>query len=129
MNPDKLRSDASRFAGARGLALGFEEKDGLVYVTFDCYPIPSPAYDRDRTRLMIFNTTEYPKTAFDMFFTDPGVRLNSGRMPEGTSIANHLGGEWLQWSIHPYNDGRWDPGRDDLDGFMDYVERRFKNGD
>lgn len=129
MNHARLRSEVSRFAGANGLKPRFEEAGDLVYVIFDDYPIPSTAYSRDRTQLVITNTAQYPKTAFDMFFTDPAVRLRNGRMPEGTSHVQHIGREWLQWSIHPYNDGKWRPGRDDLAGFMEYVDRRFKNGD
>lgn len=94
------------------------------------YRIPSRAYAVDATDLLILNTVEYPKTAFDMFYTPDCVRLRgSGFLPRGVSPADLPEGRWLQWSVHPYELAPWDPARDGFCTFMRYVDQRFGNGD
>ena len=130
MIPDQLRTEVRRFERDRGLAgARLEECGEQVYVVFAGYPIRSSAYSKSRTDVMIMNTVHYPKTPFDMFFTPVDTTLKGGGLPEGASRARHLDAEWLQWSIHPYNNNRWDPSRDDLSGFMQHPARTFVNAD
>ena len=94
------------------------------------YRIPSGRYTTDRTDVLVLNTVEYPKTAFDVFYTPDRVRLgDGGALPSGTSPVDLPEGRWLQWSIHPYDRVPWDPMRDSFCTFMRHVDQRFRNGD
>lgn len=130
MIPQQLLGEVKEFEGRRGLrGTVVRAEDEMVYVVFADYPIRSARYNRDRTSVMITNTVHYPKTPFDMFFTPCDTLLKGDGRPEGAFTVAHMGKEWLQWSIHPYADCGWDPARDDLASFMEYVDRRFENGD
>lgn len=129
MIPEPLRDEIRQVESDRKIAAELIAESDLIYVIFKSYPILGAKYDRRATDVMIMATVEYPKTALDMFFTPTDIRRVDGEMPEATSVVTHMGAEWLQWSIHPYRQYPWDPARDDLPGFLLYVDQRFRNGD
>ncbi len=151
MIPSQLAGDLEAVGRERKLVYKCVEDGELIYTVFVDYPIPSDRYDVRTTDLAVCNTTGYPKTAFDMFYTPGSTRLAGGAAPKGTSswppppalfefYSRNVAGEggapragphsaWLQWSIHPYQETPWDPAVDDLGTFMAYVDQRFMNGD
>ena len=129
MIPEPLRDAIQQVESKKKIEAELVEESDLIYVIFKSYPIPEAKYDGDATDIMIMATVKYPKTALDMFFTPTDIRRTDGEMPEATSVVSHAGTEWLQWSIHPYRQYPWDPARDDLPGFLLYVDQRFRNGD
>ena len=130
MIPDRLLGEVEQYkAGSGARCVCFQVGD-QVYLVFPGYRIPSDRYTASATDVLVMNTVDYPSTAFDMFFTPDNVRLKeNSALPAGATAADHLGGGWLQWSIHPYQNTQWSPARDSLGTFMRYVEQRFRNGD
>lgn len=72
----------------------------------------------------------YPQAGFDMFWTDKSLTLRDGRIPMGGEVEEpHLGLVWRRFSYHPYGERGWDPSRDDVAGFVAYVQQRLQRGD
>ena len=128
MIPDALNTNIRQAEKWKGVRAETKKSSDQIYVIFRDYPIPVLNYNKKITDIMIMTTSEYPKTSLDMFFTPPDIRLADGSVPNATSPVQHLDAEWLQWSIHPYRNG-WDPFKDDLVGFLCYIDKRFKAGD
>lgn len=130
MIPPRLLNEVEQYEKSTGARCSCMQDGEQVRIMICGYRIPSAAYTADRTDMLVLNTAEYPKTAFDMFYTPDSIRLKSGdALPRGVSPVGLPEGAWLQWSIHPYNHTPWDPQRDGFCTFMRYVDQRFRNGD
>ena len=130
MIPPRLLDEVGQYGKSTGARCSCTPDGEQVRIMICGYRIPSGAYTVDRTDMLVLNTTEYPKTAFDMFYTPDSIRLKSGNaLPCGASPVSLPEGTWLQWSIHPYNQTPWDPNKDGFCTFMRYVDQRFRNGD
>lgn len=130
MIPPRLLGEIGQYEKGAGARCECKQDGEQVRIRIAGYSIPSGRYAVDRTDVLILNTVEYPKTAFDMFYTPDRVRLrDGGALPGGTSPVDLPEGRWLQWSIHPYDSVQWDPARDSFCTFMRYVDQRFRNGD
>lgn len=130
MIPQRLKDDA-RILEKRGHTFRFEEGDEgdgpVVYVVFDCFPLPPGAYNLEMTTLMIRTGCEYPNHGFDMFWTDPGLTLKDGSEPASTGIDHRMGRDWRMFSYHPYKP--WNPAVHNVGGFMRHVQARLGQGD
>lgn len=130
MIPPRLLDEVGRYEAGSDSSCRCTLDGEQVSIAIAGYRIPSGAYAVDATDLLVLNTVEYPKTAFDMFYTPDSVRLRGGGfLPRGVSPAALPEGAWLQWSVHPYERAPWDPARDGFCTFMRYVDQRFRNGD
>lgn len=130
MIPPRLLDEVGRYEAGSDSSCRCTLDGEQVRIAIAGYRIPSGAYAVDATDLLVLNTVEYPKTAFDMFYTPDSVRLRGGGfLPRGVSPAALPEGAWLQWSVHPYERAPWDPARDGFYTFMRYVDQRFRNGD
>ena len=130
MIPRRLLDEVERYEKSTGTQCSCTPRDKQILIKIGGYRIPSSAYTAGRTDIVVLNTVEYPKTAFDMFYTPDCIRLrNGGTVPRGVSQADLPEGRWLQWSIHPYGQAPWDPNRDSFCTFMRYVDQRFRSGD
>lgn len=130
MIPPRLLGEIGQYEKSADARCGYTQDGEQVRIVVAGYRIPSRSYAVDRTDVLVLNTVEYPKTAFDMFYTPDSVRLKgTNALPSGTSPADLPEGRWLQWSIHPYARDPWDPKRDSFCTFMRHVDQRFRNGD
>jgi hypothetical protein len=105
--------DADRkYLDDHGLAHRLLTQGAQVGLVIEGFPLPAGKYDRDRTDLLIILPGGYPDACPDMFFTDPWIRLKSGRFPDRADQAHQFGGKsWQRWSRH---NGTWRPGVDGL---------------
>ena len=64
----------------------------------------------------------YPAAQPDCFYADLELRLASGAMPVNTGIQALQGRQllWFSWHIQG-----WRPGRDDLLGYLRFIESRL----
>jgi len=95
------------------------ERDGLVYLIFTRYPVPS-GYSTRRTNLLIKVPLSYPNGKLDMFWTGEDLRLVGGGMPRQTTFEQILGKQWMRFSWHP---SKWNPGSDNLRTFLEFVNQ------
>ncbi len=104
-----------------GRELEIKEADGLIYVIVKDYPLPI-GYNKQYTRLLLKIPLSYPNGNPDMFWVDPDLRLASGASQANATIENVLGEPWLRFSWHPQ---KWNPVQDNLNTFMEFVNRRL----
>jgi hypothetical protein len=114
----ELELEASR---QNGRELEVREADGLIYVIIKNYLLPA-GYNKQHTRLLLKIPLSYPNGNPDMFWVDPDLRLASGGSQANANIENVLGEPWLRFSWHPQ---KWNPGMDNLNTFMEFVNRRL----
>jgi len=57
-----------------------------------------------------------------MFWTDNDLRLESGNGQANTNEEIILGKKWLRFSWHPQ---KWNPGTDNVETFLEFVNRRL----
>lgn len=114
----------------RGFRTSVTECDAKIYVVFSDFPMPKGTYNMDVADVMVFTTPYYPQAGFDMFWTDRSLTLRDGRIPAGGEVEeSHLGRVWRRFSYHPYGDRVWNPSRDNIAGFVAYVQQRLQRGD
>lgn len=114
----ELELEASR---QNGKELEVKEADGLIYLIVKDYPLPV-GYNKKHTRLLLKIPLSYPNGNPDMFWVDPDLRLSSGASQANATIENVLGESWLRFSWHPQ---KWNPVLDNLNTFMEFVNRRL----
>ena len=126
MIPQDLTDDLKEL----GYVFEVLEEANKVYVRFENFAIPSDKFSMSATQLLIFTTPLYPKTNFDMFWTDENLVLKNGNVPKNAEvIETHLGKRWRRFSYHPYNNKPWNPALDDVGSFIEHVRERLRRGD
>jgi hypothetical protein len=117
----KQLDDEIQLSKQNGAELEGREADGLIYIIIKNHALP-PGYNKQYTRLLLKIPLSYPNGNPDMFWTDPDLRLASGASQANTNIENVLGEPWLRFSWHPQ---KWNPGIDNLNTFIEFVNRRL----
>ena len=129
MMPEDLQKDAEILA-ENGFCFEIVPEGERFYMRFKDFPLPEGVYNAEKTTLLIFTTQLYPKAGFDMFWTDPELKLKNGSVPGRAGvIQSHLGQKWRRFSYHPYNEMNWNPSEDDVARYVEYVQQRLRNGD
>ena len=128
MIPEDLQKDAEILT-ENGFCFEIISKGTQIYMRFKDFPLPEGLYNAEKTTLLISTTSFYPNAGFDMFWTDPELRLKDGRVPDRAGmIRSYLGQEWRRFSYHPYQEVAWNPSQDDVARFVEYVQQRLRNG-
>lgn len=97
-----------------------------IYIVFRDFPF-GPAYSPARGDLLLYTSIVYPNAGFDMFWTDPNVKLANGGVPQAAEVMeSYMGRTWRRFSWH-LNRG-WNPARDSLRSWLSYVEARLAKG-
>ena len=129
MIPDSLVRDLENLQN-RGFLYDVVESGCKVYVLFKEFPLPPNLYNMKKTDLLIFTTPHYPNANFDMFWTDPSLTLHDGRIPQSADVEEcHVGKNWRRFSYHPYDSIPWNPSKDNVESYVEYVQQRLRNGD
>ena len=129
MIPEELRTDASVLR-ERGFDFEMIQSGLKIYIRFRNFPLPEGLYNVDTTDLLIFTTPQYPSAGFDMFWTEPGLVLKNGNVPQSAdAMEPHLEQNWRRFSYHPYNKIHWNPAEDNVGTFVEYVQQRLRRGD
>jgi hypothetical protein len=118
--PQQL-ADEIEILNQKGYKVTTTEGDGLFYLIFDDYVLPK-GYNKSSTKLLLKVPPSYPNGNLDMFWTDNDLRLESGDGQANTNEEAILGQNWLRFSWHPQ---KWNPGTDNLETFLEFVNRRL----
>lgn len=98
--------------------------DGSYVVTIPNYPLP-PGWNRSQTTIYFIVPVGYPMAQPDCFWSDPGLFLLSGAVPQNIGnnaapgLPNNL--QWFSW--HPQS---WSPNSDSLRSYVGVIQKRFK---
>lgn len=88
-----------------------------------------PGWNQQKTHVRFVVPTGYPYAAPDCFWTDPGLRLASGAMPQNANVGNLMPGQpdantlWFSWHVQ---NGAWNAAKCDLSTYVAIIRRRFE---
>ena len=86
------------------------------------YPV-LPGFSATSTELLLRFPPSYPNGKPDMFWTSQTLVLKGGGVPKNAdSIETIVGRQWRRFSWHI---SAWNPGRDNLRTFLEFVNSRF----
>jgi len=123
--PPRLEDDLARLQeqGHTGTAHRDLAGGSRICVVFERYPLP-PGWNRTYTDLLIITDVSYPNSKLDMFWTNPGLQLSSGKTPQaGDSLETYLGRQWQRFSWHVQ---KWNPARDNIITYLDTINVRLQ---
>ena len=103
---------------ASGLTVELVEADGVVYLRFEDYSVPT-YYSKQCTTLLLRLPMSYPNGNPDMFWTDVDLVCSNGHTPtQADQIETYLGKQWRRFSWHPQG---WNPGTGNLLMYLEFV--------
>lgn len=97
--------------------------DGSRTVRVPNFKIPG-GWNRDRVTVAFVVPSGYPLASPDCFWTEPGLALNHGGVPQNTGQNPGPGIEpgWLWFSWHPSN---WNANDSNMETYLNIIRRRF----
>lgn len=99
------------------------EDSSHVNVVFKNFPL-GEAYNRQASDLLIRVPLSYPDSGPDMFWTDPGLLLRDGRLPQNANSEEiHANRRWQRFSWHH---SRWNSVTDNVDSYLEFVRCRLR---
>ena len=100
-------------------------RDGnRVFILFAKYPLP-PGWNKGETRLLLIADISYPNSKLDMFWVDPDLQLEGGKIPQaGDSIEAYIGQQWRRFSWHVQ---KWNPAVDNVITYLNTVNARLRH--
>lgn len=105
-----------------GYKISFSEDGNWVSVIIHEYPVPD-GFSKQETNLLIRAQQSYPNSKLDMFWSDVDLVLENGAVPASADqLENYGGKQWRRFSWHPKS---WNPGRDNLRTYLEFVNTRF----
>lgn len=105
-----------------GYEIDLIEAEGWANVVFHGYQVPA-GYPKGSTDLLLKFPMSYPNGQPDMFWTEEDLLLANGAVPRSAdAIETALGKRWRRFSWHPAN---WNPGRDSLRTYLEFVNGRL----
>jgi hypothetical protein len=94
-----------------------------IFIIFEEYPLP-PGWNKRETKLLVITDISYPNSRLDMFWVDPDLRLNGGRIAQaGGVVETHLGQPWQRFSWHVQ---KWNPAIDNIITYLGTVDARLR---
>jgi molecular chaperone GrpE (heat shock protein) len=115
-----------------------ETEAQYLWVIVRNYPIPSDAYNKDRTDTLIRVPENYPEQPPDWVYVDEDFRLANGDVPrngnrhEDNPHANDILEGWmsLSWHIRSLDSVEWVPYKTGLRWYLDtIVQGRLRTGE
>jgi hypothetical protein len=94
---------------------------GMILFIIKEYLLPV-GYNKSLSDILLKIPLSYPNGKLDMFWTDADLRLQDSNGQAATSVETILGKQWLRFSWHPQ---KWNPGRDNLLTFLQFINRRL----
>lgn len=127
MLPDILKEEIASLQEA-GYQIQHSIVGNRIIIVFNDYELPVGVFNQQKTDLLVWTTSTYPMTAFDMFWTDEKLLLENSCVPKGAGVLeNFLNKNWRRFSIHPYQSKRWNPVEDNLASYLVYINQRLNS--
>lgn len=99
---------------------------GRRWLIIDNYAVPS-GYNMPRCRLALEIPESYPSAQIDMFYCDPPLSLENGKVPPATERRQNIAGVSFQrWSRHRNAANRWSPARDNVATHLGLVDEALE---
>ena len=118
--PQQLTQEIEQLR-TQGYGLEVYEEAGMILLIIKDYSLPV-GYNKSFCDILLKIPLSYPNGKLDMFWTDPDLRLQESTGQAATSVETILGKQWLRFSWHPQ---KWNPGRDNVLTFLQFINRRL----
>lgn len=100
------------------------EKNGVFNLIVPSYPLPR-TLNRAMSMLLVEVPSSYPNGKPDMFWLDEEVRLNAGSIPKSAEETKDILGDGKIWRRFSWHLEKWDPARDNLVMYLEFIDRRL----
>ena len=120
---DQFAAISAAFPGATLSPVG-----GLQLVLIPTIDLPT-GWTQAKTHIRFVVPAGYPYAAPDCFWTDPGLRLAGGGLPQNTIVGYLMPGQtdtntlWFSWHVQT---GAWNAANCDLNTYVAIIRRRFE---
>ena len=99
------------------------EDGSCVNLVFKEFPLGT-GFNRPSADLLLRVPLSYPDSGLDMFWTEPGVLLSDGRVPQNANTEEiYANRRWQRFSWHH---NRWNSVTDNIDSYLEFVRYRLK---
>jgi hypothetical protein len=99
------------------------EDSSCVNLVFKSFPL-GPGFNRPSADVLIRVPLSYPDSGPDMFWTDRGLLLSDGRLPQNANSEEvHANRQWQRFSWHH---NRWNSVTDNIDSYLEFVRSRLR---
>jgi hypothetical protein len=120
----ELHDHAKEFTEVTGVTVEIIERESRVYILLRKARLPVSVYRLAESDVLFITDQQYPLSALDMFWTEAGVVLASGSVPQSAeSIESHLDRQWRRFSWH--RNGIWNTARNGLLDHFAFMEARL----
>jgi hypothetical protein len=121
MLPPKLQRELEELRAQYELEV--HDDGSFVHVVLRALPI-AHGYSQTSTNVLIRIPRAYPDAGPDMFWTDEGLLLADGRIPQSAEcLEDHIGRRWRRFSWHH---NRWNPIVDNVHNYIEFVKDRLR---
>jgi hypothetical protein len=126
---DALRQDIERLREEYAVDVQDDAKGNFTQVIVRDWPIPSDAYNKDRTDVMIRVPQGYPQQHPDWVYVEEDLKLASGGWPKKHNRDRVPGWLALSWHINKLEHVSWVPYETDLKWYLDtFCDHRLRQG-
>ena len=127
---EALATDVSRLREEYEVDVEDDPKGNFTQVIVRDWPIPSDAYTKDRTDVMIQVPHGYPQQHPDWVYVEEGLKLQSGGWPRKHNRDRAKGWLALSWHVNKLNEVTWVPYETDLKWYLDtFCDLRLRQGE
>jgi hypothetical protein len=121
---ERLETHGAELSESLGINAKVHEAGRRLYVLLEQVALPPGAFRAAQTDVLFMTDHQYPLSAMDMFWTEPGVLRPDGSIPRGAEwIETHLGRRWRRFSWH--RQGSWRTTGNPLFAHFALMEARF----
>ena len=94
-----------------------------IHVIFEKYSLPN-GWNKKVTRLLVNTDVSYPNSKIDMFWVEPGLAIDGGKVPQAAeSVETHMGQLWQRFSWHVQ---KWNPAVDNIITYLGTIDERLR---
>ncbi|MBI4838573.1 MAG: hypothetical protein HY806_05415 [Nitrospirae bacterium] len=118
--PQQLTQEIEQLRN-QGYNIELYDESEMILLIIKEYSLPV-GYNKLFSDLLLKIPQSYPNGKLDMFWTDADLHLQASNGQIATSVEAILGKQWLRFSWHPQ---KWNPSRDNLLTFLQFINRRL----
>lgn len=100
------------------------QKNDVFNLVIPSYPLPG-SLNRAASMLLVEIPSSYPNGKPDMFWLDEEIRLKTGEIPKSAETTNDVLANGKMWRRFSWHLEKWDPVRDNLVMYLEFIDRRL----
>jgi hypothetical protein len=120
-----LPAQDAKYLNERAPNHSVTQESNMTCIVIPGFQLPS-GYKCKQADLLLRLSAGYPDVPPDMWWFDPPLRREDGKVIPATEVVeHHVGRSWQRWSRH-FGTGQWQSGIDSLESFVALVRREVE---